>query len=213
LSCFSDKEDLEGEIIFLPMSNLAIESPNHRILWEEAQRQLKTAKDCQTNLHYYHLSALVLAYFCLESYLDFMIKILRLGELRLHEDNLISDKYRGIDEKLLLILEKMKFSFDQRKKHYRSIKRLQKFRDYIVGSRPDHYLPIIGDKEGFPVNSKKIYLDRELAHRNVHNITNDVKSVINILHQVVRHRRPDLNLSEEALDEIHTWQNGPFEKT
>jgi len=163
----------------------------HMYLWNGCKELVKmgdeVSKQKEHRSLYYHMAGNLMAYLTYEAYLNF-VGLRLLPKVWKNEREFFGrGKYRGIEGKLQLILEKCGIpTIDKGRRPYQTIAKLGNLRDFLVHGKPWIYGKIVeyGEDEKpdmFP--DKFIY--QECSPESAHHAAADVKKFIEYLHEWV----------------------------
>ncbi|HEY4487740.1 MAG TPA: hypothetical protein VI483_03190 [Candidatus Paceibacterota bacterium] len=180
---------IEGELI------------THRLLWRCCIKQMEAARSRENDASYFHLTAMLMAYFTYEAYLNFLGDRIA-PKVWEDERRYFSKKpYRGADGKLRKIAEICGFEIERGKRPHETIVELEKLRNFVAHGKPDKYEEKVKHQPerepsmfGYDTLSK--YITQEKAERAI----NDGKEFIEFLHERCRAKVRDGWYGDKALE-------------
>jgi len=106
---------------------------SHRILWNCCMFQKRRKYRFNKGQFYIDVSVLLLAYFALEAYINYVCKIVDPQKWKNEKDEFSKGKFRGTEGKYDYIVEKCGLpKLKKGERPYQSIKKVKKIRDYFT---------------------------------------------------------------------------------
>jgi hypothetical protein len=162
----------------------------HRILWNTVTVLKETAMNAANEAQQFHinLSIMLLLYFSLESYLNYLGETIDPQKWKNEKDFFRIEPYRETMGKLDYLMEKCHMQIDRHCRPYQTINKLHKIRTYLVHGkikksstcvplkqlkqRTDNKLP----------SAAKTFLDRDITEETTKKALEDVERIIKDLH-------------------------------
>lgn len=177
------------------------EALTHRVLWQCCLRQLENARKTERGRKYFDLTAMLMAYFTYEAYLNFVGSRVAPDDWAHERAFFAKPPYQGTEGKLQRIVEVCSLPVvNKGARPYQTIEHLAQLRDLIAHAKPERYEFEIEhsiDKE--PPMFGPYRLDKmvtvELAERAI----TDVADFAEQLHKAVRPKVTDDWFGDSAL--------------
>ena len=119
----------------------------HKLLWSCCSQQVEAAEDAlkrSNSSHHFELSAMLLAYLTLESYVNFLGDRLAPEIWKIERDFFNKHPYKGMSGKLKKIFEIIEVDEPNKgKRPYQTIQKLKQLRDYLSHGKPDKYTKVV----------------------------------------------------------------------
>ncbi|MDP3111944.1 MAG: hypothetical protein Q8M71_07580 [Thermodesulfovibrionales bacterium] len=160
-------------------------SYTHKILWPTAKYQMEAAKQLPERKKYFYLSAMVMAFFTLESYLNYLGEIIDPTTWKSEKLFFTEKPYIGTLGKLSFLINKLgMLQFDRGKRPYQTIKQLKRIRDFLVHGRTEKYNGTVKYKDGSSpdLDVVKSYLEKHISERKANIALEDTEQIIKELH-------------------------------
>ena len=159
------------------------ENYTHRILWVCAQKQLEVAKAEPPGNWYFRLTAMLMAYFTYEAYLNF------LGD-RIDKDTWAKEKvffskhpYRGTEGKLLKLQEVLGMPPAQSgSRPYATISELASLRNTVAHGKPEQFTIGVQHSSNRQPSNMKPWLRDRVTRPNAERAFIDVEQFVNAMH-------------------------------
>lgn len=166
----------------------------HQYLWNCAKTLLTRPETRLAEDMYYEMAGMVMAYFTLEAYLNFVGSSLEPAAWKDERNFFSKDPYRGTQGKLKLLCEKYQIKLDPDERPYLTVREAGRLRNYLAHGKPDRYASEV-DVEEMKVpdmfRGLKIYdlVTREKADRTLR----DTEEFIEHLHGELAAKRKRAN--------------------
>jgi hypothetical protein len=116
------------------------ENLTHRVLWQCCLRQIEIARKTEQGRKYFDLTAMLMAYFAYEAYLNFVGSRVAAADWENERIFFRKPPYQGTEGKLLRIVEVCGLAaIDKGTRPYQTIAHLAKLRDLIAHGKPERY--------------------------------------------------------------------------
>jgi hypothetical protein len=177
------------------------ENLTHRVLWQCALRQIEIARGTEKGRKYFDLTAMLMAYFAYEAYLNFAGSRVAATEWANERAYFRKPPYQGTEGKLQKIVDVCGLPpINRGARPYQSIAHLAELRDLIAHAKPERYElevehPADRERPMFgPYRLEKL-VSIELAERTLA----DVEEFAEMIHKAVRHKVTDGWFGDSAL--------------
>lgn len=175
--------------------NMKTISFTHRLLWLTANNLMVTAKNLSDKQWTFYMAALVMTFFTLESYLNYLGEIIDPDTWKNERDFFRSKPYIGTIGKLHYLTDYCGLKpFEREKRPFQTIKQLSKLRDFLAHGRTERDRKNVTIKQGkFPPFIES-FLEKSISAKKVDVALNDVEHVINQIHKAALDRFPFMSL-------------------
>lgn len=169
------------------------ETYNHRILWATAQKNLAQSRESENDALYFALSAMLMMYFAFEGYLNWLGHFIAPEVWESEKDFFNKAPYQGTLGKYLflskvLVLEPP----DKSKGPFQTVKELQQLRDKAVHPRAERGNKSVKFSEGKFPPTHRSWLSTKVSSQKRDKAENNIKHLVNELHQAAMVHYPDM---------------------
>lgn len=161
-------------------------SNTYEYLWSACEKSLQDAKNTSGSPWYYYFTAMTMAYFCYEAFLNHLLLHIA-PEVWEKEKELFSKQpYKGTEGKLKKVCEVAGLPFpDKGSNQYQQIKLLKQLRDFVAHGKTEQYREIVQAKSGHEVANVQSRLHGFVTKKNVERAIPALKEfIISLNHQV-----------------------------
>jgi len=178
---------------------------NHRILWNCAQNNLILGQKRGNNASYFNLTAMTMAYFAFEGYLNYLGELIA-PEVWKEERQFFSRKpYNGTIGKYLFLMKiTVQFEPSSNRRPFLTVKKLVELRHFVAHSRPEtgQRTARVSKKTGFPTQYQN-KLSKMVSRTKANHAMQDVENVLKTLHEGAK--RNYHVPTNEPFGEMLTW--------
>lgn len=191
-------------------TQIAGEQFTHKELWRCCQLQLTSARRRKRGQLYFHMSAMLMAYFAYEAYLNAAGSRVAPKDWSKERDFFNSKNYKGIDGKLKRICEVCDIPRIMKgKRPFQSIRHLEALRDFLVHGKPDTFaFSLTHAPSGRPTLHGYDRLTTLVSADIALRCTCDTKDFIEYLHGFVASKASDRIFVRKALGGILSHSTG-----
>jgi hypothetical protein len=181
--------------------NISGESYTHKILWHTTKHQIEAAKQFLNESDFFHLTAMMMTFFTLEAYLNYLGDIIDPGTWKNENEFFSKRPYIGTIGKLDFLIEKCGMSkYDRGKRPFQTLKKLKRIRDFLAHGKPEKIKTRVKYSEGKFPDYVKSYLGKNISEKEANRALEDTEKVINELHMAAKAKFPSKNLSQQPLN-------------
>ena len=171
----------------------------HRLLWQTVRRLMKLGEDPK-GAFYPHLSAMLMLYFVVEGYLNFILDVMDPEAFANEKKNFGSD----LSKKAVFVFNCVGLKLEKGREPFQGIARLEVLRDKVVHAKPERYdKEIVGvDPDDLPFMQPG-EIDRRVSLANCELSRECVREFCATIHAAALARASDeqrRRLGPEALD-------------
>lgn len=183
--------------------NVEATSFTHRLLWLTANNLVVTTKNLSDKQWTLYMAALVMTFFTLESYLNYLGEIIDPDTWKIERDFFRRKPYIGTIGKLHYLADYCGLKpFDRGKRPFQTIKQLSRLRDFLAHGRTERNCSKVRVIPGkFPPYIKS-FLEKSISEKRAVVALNDVESVINEIHKAALYRFPHHGLFVDPFNGI-----------
>ena len=150
-------------------------------------KQMEATRSREKDASYFHLTAMLMAYFTYEAYLNFLGDRIAPEVWENEKDEFSKGRYRGADGKLRKIAETCGFKIERGKRPHQTIVELEKLRDFVAHGKPDKYEETVKHQ---PAREPSILrydtLSKYVTQKKAERAIADAKEFIEFLHEQCR---------------------------
>ena len=172
----------------------------HRLLWRCCTKQMEAARAREEDASHFHLTAMLMAYFTYEAYLNFLGDCVAPKIWRNERNYFSKEPHRGTEGKLRKLAAICGFDVETGKRPHQTIVDLEQLRDFVAHGKPDKYDATVRHHPGreprmFGYDTLSKRVTQEKAERAIA----DVEKFIECLHERCRESVRDLRYGPKAL--------------
>lgn len=175
----------------------------HRLLWLTANNLVVSAKNLSDKQWTLYMAALVMTFFTLESYLNYLGETVDPDTWTNERDFFRMKPYIGTIGKLYYLADYCGLKpFERGKRPFQTIKQLSRLRDFLAHGRSErncNNVRVIPGK--FPPYIKS-FLEKSISEKKAEIALNDVEGVINEIHKAALFKFPHSGLFADPFSGI-----------
>jgi len=173
------------------MKKYKVESTSrvYEILWTCSERNLRDALGCETGSWYYYLTAMTMAYFSYEAFLNHILLYAAPDIWKKEKEYFSKPPYKGEEGKLKKICEVANIPFPNKGvRPYQSVAYLKQLRDMSSHGRTEHHEYEVKAENGANLCVVTSELHAKVNEKIANQTISDLKSLIKSINTQVRER-------------------------
>ena len=172
----------------------------HKILWAACKRQADLARESDEDRPYFALTAMLMAFFALEGYLNFIGEILCPDEWKFEKEFFSRRPYQGIKGKIKRLANAVHILGVHTRPEYQTAMSLRELRSYVVHAKVDEYEEVL-EYRGTDLPPPKLSpFGKRVLPEQMERAIDHVKSLCDLFHSRAK-----------AVSDSHEFQSSALE--
>ncbi len=162
-------------------------SNTYEYLWQACEKALEDAQSTEGSPWYYYFTAMTMAYFCYEAFLNHVL-YLTAPEIFAKEKEFFSKPpYKGTEGKLKKVCEVAGIDFPNKGDIiYQQVRLLKTLRDFVAHGKTEQTSKVVEAADGYDAINIKSTLHELVTEKNAKKSTSEMKAFVISLNEKVR---------------------------
>lgn len=184
----------------------------HKILWAACKRQAELARDSDEDRPYFALTAMLMAFFTLEGYLNFIGEILCPDEWKFEKEFFSRRPYQGIKGKIKRIANAVHILGVHTRPEYQTAMLLRELRSYAVHAKVDEYEEVLEHRGTDLPPAKLSPFGKRVLPEQMERAIDHVKSFCDLFHIRAKAVSDSHEFESSALEGFLSFGSGDVER-